>query len=113
MSTETTATGLDVGGLLKQASLEGATAFLGGATQGSFQRALTARFGTVLTERYGPALAAQYFKKLECFCFTKQAFAAHEKRPMPVVFLVDPKLPKDIEAITLSYTFFVVEGSGS
>ncbi|HZF30900.1 MAG TPA: cytochrome c oxidase assembly protein [Gammaproteobacteria bacterium] len=62
---------------------------------------------------YGPALAAQYFKKLECFCFTKQDLAAHEKRLMPVVFTVDPKLPKDVDTITLSYTFFEVEGSGS
>jgi len=60
---------------------------------------------------YGPAHAAPYFKKLECFCFTKQAFAPHEKRQMPVVFVVDPKLPKDVTAMTLSYTFFEVEGN--
>jgi cytochrome c oxidase assembly protein subunit 11 len=29
---------------------------------------------------------------------------------MPVVFVVDPELPKDIPVITLSYTFFEVEG---
>ena len=62
---------------------------------------------------YGPPLAAEYFKKLECFCFTKQAFAPHEKRRMPVVFVVDPKIPKDVNTITLSYTFFEVEGNGS
>ena len=62
---------------------------------------------------YGPPLAAEYFKKLECFCFTKQSFAPHEKRRMPVVFVVDPKLPKDVNTITLSYTFFEVEGNGS
>ena len=61
---------------------------------------------------YGPPLAAQYFKKLECFCFTKQSFAPHEKRRMPVVFVVDPKLPKDVTTITLSYTFFEIEGNG-
>ena len=61
---------------------------------------------------YGPPLAAEYFKKLECFCFTKQTFGPHEKRPMPVVFVVDPKLPKDVTTITLSYTFFEVEGNG-
>ena len=62
---------------------------------------------------YGPPLAAEYFKKLECFCFTKQSFGPHEKRQMPVVFVVDPKLPKDVGTITLSYTFFEVEGNKS
>jgi cytochrome c oxidase assembly protein subunit 11 len=60
---------------------------------------------------YGPPLAAEYFKKLECFCFTKQSFAPHERRRMPVVFVVDPKLPKEVTTITLSYTFFEVEGN--
>jgi len=62
---------------------------------------------------YGPQLAGEYFRKLECFCFTKQALAPHEKRQMPVVFVLDPKLPKDIATITLSYTFFEVEGNKS
>jgi cytochrome c oxidase assembly protein subunit 11 len=62
---------------------------------------------------YGPPLAAQYFKKLECFCFTRQSFGPHELRQMPVVFVVDPKLPKDVTTITLSYTFFEVEGNKS
>jgi cytochrome c oxidase assembly protein subunit 11 len=62
---------------------------------------------------YGPQLAAEYFRKLDCFCFTKQSLAPHEKRQMPVVFVVDPKLPKDVATITLSYTFFEVEGNRS
>ena len=62
---------------------------------------------------YGPQLAAQYFRKLDCFCFTKQSLAPHEKRQMPVVFVVDPKLPNDVPTITLSYTFFEVEGNRS
>jgi cytochrome c oxidase assembly protein subunit 11 len=60
---------------------------------------------------YGPQQAAQYFRKLECFCFAKQTLAPGERRQMPVVFVVDPSLPKDIATITLSYTFFEVEGS--
>ena len=59
---------------------------------------------------YGPQQAALYFKKLDCFCFSQQTLAPHEKRDMPVVFVVDPKLPKDVPTITLSYTFFEVEG---
>lgn len=55
---------------------------------------------------YAPGLATEYFKKIQCFCFTQQTLAAHESREMPVVFVVDPKLPKDVKTITLSYTFF-------
>jgi cytochrome c oxidase assembly protein subunit 11 len=53
-----------------------------------------------------PAQAAKYFKKLECFCFTTQEFAAHEYRDMPVRFILDSDLPEYIDTITLSYTFF-------
>lgn len=60
---------------------------------------------------YGPGKAAQYFRKLECFCFTQQTLAAGEVRQMPVVFVLDPDLPKDINTITLSYTFFRVDGA--
>lgn len=60
---------------------------------------------------YGPKRVAEYFKKLECFCFDKQTLAAGERRQMPVVFVIDPALPRDITTITLSYTFFEVEGN--
>ncbi|MDN4575782.1 cytochrome c oxidase assembly protein [Pandoraea cepalis] len=55
---------------------------------------------------YAPALAASYFKKIECFCFTQQTLKAGEAKEYPVVFVVDTKLPKDVNTITLSYTFF-------
>ena len=61
---------------------------------------------------YGPRQAALYFRKLDCFCFSRQTLAPGERREMPVVFVVDPKLPKDVPTITLSYTFFEVEGNG-
>jgi len=60
---------------------------------------------------YGPQHAAQYFRKLECFCFTRQTLQPGERREMPVVFVVDAALPKDVATITLSYTFFEVEGA--
>ncbi|MEO8303851.1 MAG: cytochrome c oxidase assembly protein [Betaproteobacteria bacterium] len=60
---------------------------------------------------YGPQNAAQYFRKLECFCFSKQTLAPGERRQMAVVFVIDPALPKDVATITLSYTFFEVEGA--
>lgn len=59
---------------------------------------------------YGPQRAGRYFNKLDCFCFTQQTLAAGEKRIMPVVFVVDPALPDDVSIITLSYTFFEVDG---
>jgi len=61
---------------------------------------------------YGPQHAGEYFKKLECFCFTQQTLAAGETRRMPVTFVVDPKLPRDISSIAVSYTFFEVAGRG-
>ena len=61
---------------------------------------------------YGPAMAGEYFHKVECFCFQAQTLAAGETRRMPVVFVVDPKLPKDVTTIALSYTFFEVAGRG-
>lgn len=61
---------------------------------------------------YGPQLAGEYFKKIECFCFTQQTLAAGETRRMPVTFVIDPRLPKDVHSIALSYTFFEVEGRG-
>ncbi|MGY0559004.1 MULTISPECIES: cytochrome c oxidase assembly protein [unclassified Lysobacter] len=53
-----------------------------------------------------PARASRYFSKTECFCFTAQTMAAGETRDMPVRFIIDPNLPKDIKTVTLSYTFF-------
>jgi cytochrome c oxidase assembly protein subunit 11 len=61
---------------------------------------------------YGPREAAAYFRKLDCFCFAKQTLQPGERRRMPVVFVVDPALPSDVPTITLSYTFFEVEGAG-
>jgi cytochrome c oxidase assembly protein subunit 11 len=53
-----------------------------------------------------PQQAGKYFKKLECFCFTTQDFAAHETRELPVRFIIDSDLPEYVDTITLSYTFF-------
>lgn len=52
-----------------------------------------------------PQRAAMYFKKSECFCYSQQPLQSGQSKEMPVVFMIDPKLPEDIEEITLSYTF--------
>lgn len=59
---------------------------------------------------YAPQQASSYFKKMECFCFKQQTLGPNEARQMPVVFYIDPALPKDVKTITLSYTFFEVGG---
>lgn len=60
---------------------------------------------------YGPKVAAGYIRKMECFCFQKQELGPGETRQMPVVFVVDPELPKDVGTVTLSYTFFELDGA--
>jgi cytochrome c oxidase assembly protein subunit 11 len=62
---------------------------------------------------FGPQLAAGYFRKLECFCFTQQTLAPGEVRRMPVAFVLEPGFPEDVNTVTLSYTFFEVEGKGT
>ena len=57
---------------------------------------------------YAPRNAAAHFNKLECFCFNQYTLAPGEKKQWPVAFVIDPKLPKDVKTITLSYTFFEV-----
>jgi cytochrome c oxidase assembly protein subunit 11 len=56
-----------------------------------------------------PGRAAQHFNKTECFCFTQQELEARETRDMPIRFIVGTDISKDIEQITLSYTFFSLD----
>ena len=63
-----------------------------------------------------PPTVGAYFHKISCFCFTEQRLKPGEKREMPVVFYVDPKLAADAEfdnlnTITLSYTMYRVRQS--
>lgn len=60
---------------------------------------------------YAPQQASAHFKKIECFCFQQQTLKANEAKQMPVLFYIDPALPKDVKTITLSYTFFEIGGS--
>lgn len=59
---------------------------------------------------YAPKQAMSHFNKLECFCFNEYQLQPGEAKQWPVVFYIDPKLPKDVKTITLSYTFFEVGG---
>ena len=60
---------------------------------------------------YAPMQAMPYFNKVECFCFNQYTLKPGESKQWPVVFVIDPKLSKDVKTITLSYTFFEVGGS--
>lgn len=60
---------------------------------------------------YAPMQAMPYFNKLECFCFNQYTLKPGEAKQWPVVFVIDPKLPKDVKTVTLSYTFFEVGSS--
>lgn len=55
-----------------------------------------------------PGLGAKHINKIECFCFQKQPLNPLEGKEMPLVFTVDPALPKNIHTITLAYTLFDV-----
>lgn len=61
-----------------------------------------------------PVVAGKYFTKIECFCFTQQKLEPGESMRMPVIYYVDPKIlkdpdTKDVQEITLSYTFYPVD----
>ena len=53
-----------------------------------------------------PSKAAAFFHKTECFCFTQQVLQPGERIEMPVRFIVDRDLPKDVRHLTLGYTLF-------
>lgn len=53
-----------------------------------------------------PAVGASHLKKTQCFCFESQTLAAGESVDMPVIFYVDPDLPRQVGTITLAYRFY-------
>lgn len=92
---------------------------VGETAEASYRFSSGSEASTVGTSTFNvtPQSAGAYFNKLECFCFTEQVLAGGESVEMPVVFFIDPAIADDpdldsVSTITLSYTFFPVEGSG-
>ena len=56
-----------------------------------------------------PWQATPFFSKLECFCFNKQMLAGGEETEMPLRFMVSTDLPREINSITLSYSFMKLD----
>ena len=75
-----------------------------------FQNVQNRRMSAQAIPSYAPQQAQAHFNKLECFCFNQYTLEPGEKKAWPVVFVIDPKLSKDVRTITLSYTFFEVGG---
>ena len=97
------------------------------------QREVEVRIGEVMEVAYGsasvsarpttgqatfnvtPPAAGAFFNKMECFCFTEQTLQPGEEAHMPIIFFVDPEIveaaeTRNLETITLSYTFFPIDG---
>lgn len=75
-----------------------------------FQNLEKRRMSVQAIPSYAPPQAGPYFNKLECFCFRQYTLEPGEKKSWPVVFVIDPKLSREVATITLSYTFFEVGG---
>ncbi len=73
-----------------------------------FENVQNRRMAAQAIPSYAPMQAGSHFNKLECFCFNEYTLEPGEKKQWPVVFVIDPKLSRDVTTITLSYTFFEV-----
>ncbi|WP_336987001.1 cytochrome c oxidase assembly protein [Altererythrobacter aquiaggeris] len=65
-----------------------------------------------------PEQTGKYFNKIQCFCFTEQTLQPGQEMRMPVLYYIDPAIKndenaRDVEQITLSYTFHRTDAPAS
>jgi cytochrome c oxidase assembly protein subunit 11 len=58
-----------------------------------------------------PGNAVKYLAKIECFCFNKQVLKPGEAKAMPLKFVVNSAIPKNIPVLTLSYRFIELQAT--
>ncbi|MBC8049115.1 MAG: cytochrome c oxidase assembly protein [Chitinophagales bacterium] len=87
---------------------------------GFFRAQNTSGSTTIGTSTFNvtPEGAGSYFSKIECFCFQEQSLEPGQSVELPVSFFIDPAILDDkdarnIQEITLSYTFFPVAKSAA
>jgi cytochrome c oxidase assembly protein subunit 11 len=59
---------------------------------------------------YAPHAGQCALQQARVLLLQRVHLAPGESKQWPVVFVIDPKLPRDVTTITLSYTFFEVGG---
>ena len=73
------------------------------------------RSGSLITGQAIPSVApwqaTPYFSKLECFCFNQQTLSGNQSTKMPLRFMVSTNLPREINSLTLSYSFMRLKAS--
>ena len=60
-----------------------------------------------------PNNANKYLAKIECFCFNKQTLKPGEEKEMPLRFVINSALPKNIPVLTLTYRFIDLQRNAS
>lgn len=60
-----------------------------------------------------PISVVDQFHKTECFCFRSQELKPGETLDMPMRFVLDRELPKQIQSIQLAYTLFDITSSAN
>lgn len=69
----------------------------------------------VASYNVAPFKAGKFFNKVECFCFKEKTLHPGRTERLPVIFFISPELQedrfaKDVQTVTLSYTYYPAGG---